>query len=91
MMPMLVQIKSMDGRQTFVLKLGSTSTVADVRRCLDCHLAAAAAVAGAPAGSGSVGGYQLRAAFPMRVFDRPEQTLDEAGLVPTATLFMQAP
>lgn len=109
------QIKSVDGRQTYLLRLPPCATLADVHRCLDAHLVAAGP-AGEGAGSGAApatgleaspaeggavgssaqpgcgpgGGYHLRAAFPTRVFADSSQTLQEAGLVPSGTLFMQA-
>ena len=75
----VLQIKREDGMQTYVLKLPYWATIGDLRSALDAHR------------QDKDGGhnYVLRSAFPPQTYSDEGQTLEEAGLVPNATLFMK--
>ena len=63
--------------QTYVLKLPYWATIQDVRKALDTHR------------QSKDDNYVLRSAFPPQIYNNIHQTLEEAGLVPNATLFMK--
>jgi hypothetical protein len=121
-----IQVKSEDGKQTYVLMLSYTATIAALRASIDKHRASAGstchlcqqqqqqhALAGTPASvcsptdgdsNGGVGGecskpngscssvcrgYELRSAFPAKLYADGSVSLEQAGLVPSATLFMR--
>ena len=76
----VIQIKREDGMQTYVLKLPPWATIRDVRRALDSHRR--------DEGGRCDPEYALRSAFPPQIYSDETQTLEQAGLVPNATLFM---
>jgi hypothetical protein len=125
-----IQVKSEDGKQTYVLMLPYKATIAALRASIDEHRASTGftchicqqqqqqqqqqALAGAPAPTdssptgggrkGGVGGgsskphgscssvccsYELRSAFPAKLYADGSVSLERAGLVPSATLFMR--
>ncbi len=56
------------------------STIHDLRELLDSHRAQEPGFARVP--------FQIRSAFPSRTYDDPAETLEAAGLVPNAALFL---
>jgi hypothetical protein len=121
-----IQVKSEDGKQTYVLMLPYTATIAALRASIDKHRAGAGATChicqqqqqqttvaaptltnsrptGGDQNGGVVGdstkpvgrcsgvccGYELRSAFPARLYADGSVSLEQAGLVPSATLFMR--
>jgi hypothetical protein len=123
-----IRVKSEDGKQTYVLMLPYTATIAALRASIDKHRASTGstchlcqqqqqqqqASATAPASTDSsstrdeqddrVGGvsskpdgscssvccgYELRSAFPAKLYADGSVNLEQAGLVPSATLFMR--
>eukprot|EP00899_Mesostigma_viride_P019894 jgi/Mesvir1/27906/Mv03420-RA.1 len=74
----MLKIKSEDGKTTYVLHMGYEETIGDVRRYLDGHL-----------GTGYSSKYEIRTSFPNKVYADNTQTLRDAGLVPSATLFLR--
>ncbi|UPQ99722.1 UBX domain-containing protein [Chloropicon primus] len=74
----VIQIKREDGMQTYVLKLPYWATIRDVRKALNSHRQ----------DKGGKDKYVLRSAFPPQIYNDERKTLEEAGLVPNATLFM---
>lgn len=72
-----LQVKSENGKDTFVLKLRSGDTVATVRHYLDKQR---------PLGTG---GYKLVSAYPRKELT-DDMTLEDAGLTPRATIRMIA-
>lgn len=79
----VIQIKREDGMQTYVLKLPYWATIQDVKNALDTHRQQGHSK------EKSSGQYVLRSAFPPQIYNDLHQTLEEAGLVPNATLFMK--
>lgn len=77
----VIQVKREDGMQTYVLKFPHWATIQHVRNALDTHRRKDE--------STSSGDYVLRSAFPPQVYKDVHQTLESAGLVPNATLFMK--
>ncbi|GIL81416.1 hypothetical protein Vretimale_1036 [Volvox reticuliferus] len=76
-----LQVKSVDGKQTYILKFKYDDTIANLRTCLDAHHAKA----------GQTGlAYEIRSAFPARAYTDVAETLRQVGLVPNATLFLRA-
>ena len=82
-----LQVKSEDGRQTFILKLQYDETLFALRKYIDTHRAKLAKEQGMPAPGAK---YEIRSAFPARSYAEAKETLREAGLVPNATLFLRA-
>jgi hypothetical protein len=82
-----LQVRSEDGKQAFILKMKYTDTIGRVKKCIDKHRAAQQQQQQPPP---TVGGYELRSAFPARVHTDDNMTLQEAQLVPNATLYMRA-
>lgn len=80
-----LQVRSEDGKQAFILKMKYTDTIGRVKKCIDKHRAAQQQQQ-----QSTVGGYELRSAFPARVHTEDNMTLQEAQLVPNATLYMRA-
>merc|ERR1712196_647954 len=72
-----LQVRSDTGKQTLILKMRFGDTIGDVRREIGKLAVAPDA------------GYQLRTAFPARVYDDDTETLQDAGLTPNATLLMR--
>lgn len=93
-----LQVKSENGSETFLLKLQFDDTVASLRQCIDAHRTGSGT--SGPVGpqfdrlSGAHGSekrqYEIRTAFPSRVYACETETLREAGLVPNATLFLKS-
>lgn len=81
-----LQVKSEDGQQTFILKLQYDDTIWNLRKYINEHRAKLAAEQGKPAPSGA---YEIRSAFPTRVYTEAKETLREVGLVPNATLYLK--
>jgi hypothetical protein len=79
-----LQVRSEDGKQAFILKMKYADTIGRVKKCIDKHRAAQ--LQQPP----TVGSYELRSAFPARVHTDDSMTLQEAQLVPNATLYMRA-
>jgi hypothetical protein len=76
-----LQVKREDGGQVYIVKLRYDSTVADLRRALDAHRTQTPEFAGV--------GYQIRSAFPAKVYADQQETLEAAGLIPNAALFLR--
>jgi hypothetical protein len=85
-----LQVKDEAGAHTYVLAMRGSDTIGELRRRLDAHRAAAAASAGGGGGAPGRPGYEIRSAFPARVYGDDSVTLQQAGLVPSATLFLRA-
>lgn len=71
-----LRIKSETGEMTYILKMKFTDCIRDVRSHID-----AARPKDAPP-------YEIKTSFPNRVYDDPNATLQECGLVPNATLHL---
>ncbi|XP_022785419.1 UBX domain-containing protein 11-like [Stylophora pistillata] len=71
-----LRIKSETGEMTYILKMKFTDCIRDVRSHVD-----AARPKDAPP-------YDIKTSFPNRVYDDPNATLQECGLVPNATLHL---
>ncbi|GLC38226.1 hypothetical protein PLESTB_001085400 [Pleodorina starrii] len=76
-----LQVKSIDGKQTYILKFQYDDTIGSLRACINAHHAKAG-VSGMS--------YEIRSAFPARAYTDEAETLRAAGLVPNATLFLRA-
>jgi len=83
-----LQVKSEDGKQTFILKLQYDETVFALRKYIDAHREKLSKEQGkaVPAAKS----YEIRSAFPARAYTEAKETLREAGLVPNSTLFLKA-
>ena len=77
-----LQVKSEDGRNTYVLRLQASDTIQDLRDALNAYRAKAE-------GKGRPTRFQIKSAWPNRTFGEGSRTLKEEGLVPNATLFLQ--
>lgn len=73
-----LRIKSETGEVTYILKMKFTDTIGAVRGHID-----AARPKDAPP-------YTIKTSFPNQVYDNPNLTLQECGLVPNATLHLLA-
>ena len=82
-----MQVKSEDGRQTFILKLQYDETIFALRKYIDTHRTKLTKEQGKQAPTGK---YEIRSAFPARAYSDSKETLREAGLIPNATLFLRA-
>lgn len=71
-----LRIKSETGEMTYILKMKFTDCIRDVRSHID-----AARPKDAPP-------YEIKTSFPNRVYDDPNASLQECGLVPNATLHL---
>ena len=79
----VLQIRSVDGKTTLVLKMWATDRVADVYEALQMHFLTKGGHGG--------GDFVLQSQYPRRIFTTAEfgqQTLREAGLTPRAMLRM---
>ncbi|KAG2443096.1 hypothetical protein HYH02_009510 [Chlamydomonas schloesseri] len=75
-----LQVKSMDGKQTFILKFRYDDTIGALRTALNAHHAK----------SGHAGtAYEIRSAFPARAYADESETLRAAGFIPNGTLFLR--
>ena len=74
-----LRIKTPDGGQMLELTLPYDATIGALKEALRAHLAR---------GGGGVKGFSLRTAFPAREYDKEEETLRVAGLIPNALLVM---
>ncbi|CAI9738350.1 domain-containing 11-like [Octopus vulgaris] len=72
-----IRVKSETGDCTYLIKMKYLDTIGDLRVYLDTHR---------PAFSPS---YKILSTFPRRVLDDPDATIEECGLVPTATLVLE--
>ena len=77
------QVKSEDGKHTYILKLQYDDNIGSLRKYIDAHRAK---LKDGPKG----GKYEIRTPFPPRAFTDPAETLRQAGLVPNATLVLRA-
>ena len=82
----MLQVKSEDGGQAYILKLKYDDTVGALRSCVDAHRAKLIVEDGQYRSSN----FEIRSAFPSRTYTDTEETLRTAGLVPNATLFLRA-
>ncbi len=82
----MLQVKSEDGRQAYVLKLKYDDTVGALRSCVDAHRAKLVIEDGQYRSNH----YEIRSAFPAHTYGDADETLRAAGLVPNATLFLRA-
>ena len=78
-----LNVRGEDGAERYVLVLSPTDTVGDLRRYLDEHRSRTKAAHRA-------GAYEIRSAFPARAYEHAAETLADAGLVPSAALFLKA-
>ena len=76
-----IQVKREDG-QVLIFQMGVTRTVGDLRRRVQRSRGG---------GGGEQGDvdFEIRSAFPARSYTNMEETLEEAGLTPSATLFIK--
>jgi len=77
-----LQVRSLDGKQTLVLKMWASDTIADVHSALTHHLISA---------NGSAEGFDLHCQYPRRVLTIGKDgssSLKEVGLCPRAKLRM---
>eukprot|EP00798_Chlamydomonas_sp_ICE-L_P025153 gene25153-10784_t len=81
-----LQVKSGDGGQTYILKLKYEDSVGTLRQCIDAHRTKLHAEDGRYRSSS----YEIRSAFPTKIYGEEKETLQAAGLVPNATLFLRA-
>lgn len=72
-----LRVRDEDGNKTYMLKMAWTDTVGDLRRCIDSH-------------RGLQTPYEIRTNFPVRAFNDPKETLEDAQLVPSAAVFLRA-
>jgi hypothetical protein len=82
-----LQVKDEGGARTYVLAMRGSDTIGELRRRLDAHRAQAG---GGGGGGGGAPAYEIRSAFPARLYADDGATLRQAGLVPSATLFLRA-
>lgn len=75
-----LQIKNHNGKQSFVIRLFYEDTVGTLYRLLEDSAADT---------KSNQHYFELRSAFPSRSYLCMEETMSEAGLVPSATLFMR--
>lgn len=71
----MLQVKSFDGQQTYLLKLPATDTIGALRRKIQ--------------GLVLVQEFEIRTAFPPVAYADDSQTLQDAGLAPSATLLLR--
>lgn len=76
-----IQVKSSNGKQTYVVKLLYTDNVGALYECLRRHLTTDEKRPLHP--------FIIRSSFPPRSYENTEETLQQAGLVPSATLFIK--
>ncbi|KAI8464133.1 MAG: hypothetical protein J3K34DRAFT_441466 [Monoraphidium minutum] len=86
--PSVLRVASEDGRKSYILRLRGDATIGEVRAYLDAHRGGSEG-SGRSESAAARRRYQLRSAFPPRVFDDPSQTLAEAGLAPSAALVLR--
>ncbi|XP_052831493.1 UBX domain-containing protein 11 isoform X2 [Octopus bimaculoides] len=72
-----IRVKSETGDCTYLIKMKYLDTIGDLRIYLDTHR---------PAFSPP---YKILSTFPRKVLDDPDATIEECGLVPTATLVLE--
>lgn len=75
-----LQIKRHDGKQNFIIRLFYDDTIGTLCRILQ---------ESCPDMKSISGNFELRSTFPQRIYTCLEETLAEAGLVPSATLFIR--
>jgi hypothetical protein len=80
----MLQIREEDGRSKLAVRMRCGDSIADLRAAIDTARAAE------PGGSVSEAGYELQTNFPRKVYEDPGQTLQAAGLVPNAAMFLRA-
>lgn len=78
-----LQVKSFDGKQTYIVKLKYDDNIGELRKCINQHLKGSG-------GGQKPGPYEIRSAFPARAYTDEVETLRQAGLIPNATLFLRA-
>jgi hypothetical protein len=86
-----LQVKDEQGQHTYILAMKAGHTIGELRRRIDAYRASQKGGAAAAGGgrSSSSGSYEIRSAFPARLYDDDGATLQQAGLVPTATLLLR--
>ncbi|KFZ57162.1 UBX domain-containing protein 11, partial [Antrostomus carolinensis] len=72
-----LRIKSESGEQTYVLKMLFTETIGDLRQHLAC------------ARGGDSDSYEIISTFPQRVYTDNTRSLQECGLIPSASLLLR--
>ncbi len=77
-----LQVKSFDGKQTYIVKLKYDDNIGELRKCINQHLKGSG-------GGQKPGAYEIRSAFPARAYTDEVETLRQAGLIPNATLFLR--
>lgn len=75
-----LRVKSEDGKQTLLLKMRPTDTIAEVRALVDAYRTYGS----------QEKPYELRSAFPAKAYTDLQSTLQAAGLAPASTLFVRA-
>lgn len=76
-----MQVKSSDGKQTFIVKLLYTDNVGALYLCLCRHLKIDE--------KSTQHAFTIGSSFPPRSYENMQETLEQAGLVPNATLFIK--
>jgi len=77
-----LQVKREDGGQVYIIKLRFSNTIKDLRDALDAHRSKDRDFRSVE--------YEIRTAFPSMVYSDPYVSLEAAGLVPNATMFLRA-
>lgn len=78
-----LRVKSEDGKSTYLLKCRYEDTIGTLRRYLDAHRAT-------QRDGPRSRQYEIRSAFPPAAYSDLRQTLEAAGLVPNAALFLRS-
>ncbi|KAK9812848.1 hypothetical protein WJX72_004654 [[Myrmecia] bisecta] len=73
-----LRIRREDGKQTYVVRMGVTETIGTLRKHLDAFRSE----------QGVTGKYEIRSGFPLVAHADVAETLQDAGLTPSATLLL---
>ncbi|XP_065838369.1 UBX domain-containing protein 11-like [Oscarella lobularis] len=71
-----LRVKSETGDQTYLIKMRYDDTISDLRKYINNHR-----------GYSCI--YEIRSAFPNRLYDNEDDTLSKCGLVPNAALYLK--
>ena len=81
-----LRVKGMDGQKMYIVKLSGDDTIGKLRRYLERAVGRERDVS---IGKQSDNLFEIRNAYPPKTFTDDTQTLQEAGLVPNATLLLR--
>ena len=82
----MLRVKGMDGQKMYIVKLSGDDTIGKLRRYLERAVGRERDVS---MGKQSDNLFEIRNAYPPKTFTDDTQTLQEAGLVPNATLLLR--